>query len=378
MEIIMDTLFQIEIVGNQLWRIIALFGAILVALLLGRIVRFFLERFGEKVEAQGRDVTAITLRALGRGVVLLFASIGIALALPILELKEKVADVLYTMSAILLTIGVGYFLYWLAEIPGALLARRKAETESKLDDMMVPIIRKSLRVTIIILVLVQIAQILSDKPITSIIAGLGIGGLAIALAAQDSIKNFFGSIVLFVDKPFEVGDRVVIDGHDGPIEEVGLRSTKIRTLAGHLITVPNGELANKTIQNIGKRHYIRRLVNLTITYDTPPEKIDRAIEILKGLLDNHEGMHEDFPPRVFFNNFNDASLNILVIYWYHPPNYWDYMAFTERFNKEVFRRFNEEGIDFAFPTQTLFLAGDSKRPLILGGIETERKDESTA
>ncbi len=371
----MDTFLQIEVMGSKLWRILALFVVILITLLLGRIARFFLERFGEKFEAQERPIAAITLRALGRGVVFLFASVGIVLALPILELKSKMADVSNTVSALLLTIGVGYFLYWLAEIPGAFLSKIKAETESKLDAMMVPILRKSLRVTIVILVLVQIAQILSDKPITSIIAGLGIGGLAIALAAQDSIKNFFGSIVLFVDKPFEVGDRVVIDGHDGPIEEVGLRSTKIRTLDGHLVTVPNGELANKTIQNIGKRPYIRRVVNVTITYDTPPTKINKALEILKELLDHHEGMHEDLPPRVFFNDFNADSLNILFIYWYHPPNYWDYMAFTEQLNKEVFRRFNEEGIDFAFPTQTLFLAGDSKRPLILGA-ETEKKGES--
>ena len=114
---------------------------------------------------------------------------------------------------------------------------------------------------------------------------------------------------------------------------------------------------------------------MTITYDTPPAKIDKALEILKELLDHHEGMHKDLPPRVFFSDFNAASLNILVYYWYHPPNYWDYMAFTERFNKKVFRRFTEEGIDFAFPTQTLFLAGDSKRPLILGS-ETEREGES--
>jgi MscS family membrane protein len=362
----MDTFLQLEVVGNPLWRILALFGVILIALLLGKIARSILERLGKKVEEQQRPVAGITLKALGRGIVLLLASVGIVLALPVLELKSRVAELSRMVSAVLLTIGVGYFLYWLAEIPSTWLARMAAKTESKLDDMIVPIVRKSLRITIVILVLVQIAQILSDKPITSIIAGLGIGGLAVALAAQDSMKNFFGSIVLFVDKPFEVGDRVVIDGHDGPIEEVGLRSTKIRTLDGHLVTVPNGELANKTIQNIGKRPYIRRLTNLTITYDTPPEKIDRAIEIVNELLDHHEGMHEDLPPRVYFNDLNADSLNILVIYWYHPPNYWDYMAFTERFNKEVFRRFNEEGIEFAFPTQTLFLAGDPKRPLTLG------------
>jgi len=232
--------------------------------------------------------------------------------------------------------------------------------------MLVPMVRKSLRVTVVILVLVQIAQILSEKPITSIIAGLGIGGLALALAAQDTVKNFFGSVVLFVDKPFEMGDRIVVEGQDGSVEEVGFRSTKIRTLDGHLVTVPNGELANKMIRNIGKRPFIKRIANLSITYDTPPEKVDRAIEIVKEILDGHEGMHPDYPPRVYFNELNADSLNIIVMYWYHPPDYWAYMGFTERFNKEVFRRFAEEGIEFAFPTQTLYLAGDQARPLTIG------------
>jgi len=362
----METILDYEIMGNRLWRILALFLLILIALLLGRIARYLLEKFGDQFERQDRILASATLKALGRGAIFLLAACGIAAALSILELKSTLADIANTLSAILLIIGIGYFLYWLAEVPSVWLARVAKKTESKLDDMMVPILRKSLRVTVVILVMVQIAQILSDKPITSIIAGLGIGGLAIALAAQDSIKNFFGSVVLFTDKPFEIGDRIVIDGHDGPVEEVGLRSTKIRTLEGHLVTVPNGELANKTIQNISKRTHIRRVVNLTITYDTPPDKIDRAIEIVKEILSNHEGMDENFPPRVYFSDFNSDSLNIVVYYWYHPPDYWEYMAFSEKFNKEVFRRFNEEGIDFAFPTQTLFLAGDAARPLTIG------------
>lgn len=362
----MDSILYIEIMGNTLWRIMALFGVILLSLLAGKIAKYFLERSGARFEAGGRILAATTLKALGKGAVFLFASFGIATALTILKLKYTLAEISNTLSAILLTLGVGYFFYWLAEIPGVWLARVAVKTESRLDDMMVPILRKSLRVTVFILTMVQIAQILSDKPITSIIAGLGIGGLAIALAAQDSIKNFFGSIILFSDKPFEIGDRIVIDGHDGPVEEVGLRSTKIRTLAGHLVTIPNGELANKTIQNIGKRPYIRRLLNITITYDTPLEKIDCALAILKEILDDHEGMREDFPPRVYFSDFNADSLNIMVIYWYHPPDYWAYMEFTEKFNKEVFRRFDQEGIDFAFPTRTLYLAGDSSRPLNIG------------
>ena len=363
---ILKTMTEFEIVGNRLWRILALFGIILIALLLGKIAKFILQKSANTLESRQRLIAATTLNAVSRGSMCLLVAIGIYIGLGFLELKAKAAELFSTLSALLVSIAVGYMLYWLVDVPSIWLAKMAGKTRSRLDDMLVPVIRKSLRVTVVILILVQIAQILSDKPITSIIAGLGIGGLAIALAAQDTIKNIFGSFVLFTDKPFEMGDRIVVDGHDGPVEEVGLRSTKIRTLDGHLVTVPNGELANKTIQNIGKRPYIRRIADLTITYDTPTEKIDRAIEIVKEILDNHEGMHEDFPPRIYFNEFNAASLNIRVIYWYYPPDYWDFMAFSERFNKEVFRRFNKEGIDFAFPTQTLYLAGDPLRPLTVG------------
>lgn len=362
----MENILQYQILGNSLWRLLALFGIILISLLAGKVARVLLTRIGLRFEARNRRIIAVTLKAVGRGAVLLTAAAGIALGLALLELRGWVAEASETVSGILVSVGVGYFLYWLVDIPTTWLSTLAGRTETKLDDMLVPIVRKSLRVTVVILVLVQVAQILSDKPITSIIAGLGIGGLAFALAAQDTIKNFFGSVVLFADKPFEMGDRIVVEGHDGVVEEVGLRSTKVRTLDGHLVTIPNGELANKIIRNIGKRPYIRRVANLTITYDTPPEKVERAVEIVKEILEDHEGMDPELPPRVYFSEFNADALNILVIYWYHPPNYWDYMAFTERFNKAVFEKFLEEGIEFAFPTQTLYLAGDPARPLTIG------------
>jgi len=102
--------------------------------------------------------------------------------------------------------------------------------------------------------------------------------------------------MLFVDKPFEMGDRIVVNGYDGPVEEVGLRSTRIRTLDGHLVTIPNGELAHEKIQNISKRPFLKRVANITVTYDTPPEKVERAVEILQDILDDHEGMSSDWPP----------------------------------------------------------------------------------
>ncbi|HDL77399.1 MAG TPA: mechanosensitive ion channel family protein [Lentisphaerae bacterium] len=364
-----------KIAGNEIWRIAWLFIVLLGSLIVGRLLRMYCARLARWQRQSGKEMGAVALESTGRGLVPLVFAAGLNIGLQFLVLAERFAGIAATAIAVLITFAVGYLAFHLVDVIDFGLGRLAAKTRSRLDDMMVPMVRKSLRITIVILVLVQIAQTLSDKPLTSIIAGLGVGGLAVALAAQETLKNFFGSLVIFADKPFELGDRIVVDGFDGPVEEVGFRSTRIRTLDGHLVTIPNGELANKTIQNIGKRPYIRRVANITITYDTPPEKVQRAVDIIKEILKDHEGMHPDLPPRVFFNEFNDASLNILVIYWYHPPDYWAFQQFNERVNMEILRRFNAEGIEFAFPTQTLYLAGDPKRPLAVGSYAVAQTPE---
>ena len=128
-----------------------------------------------------------------------------------------------------------------------------------------------------------------------------------------------------------------------------------------------------SVQKSVTRHGLQGAAEIRTAMDrvsnTPPEKVQEAVEIAKDVLKDHEGMHPDFPPRVFFNEFNSTSLNLFVIYWYHPADYWQYMAFTEKVNMELLRRFNEAGIEFALPTQTLYLAGDPARPLNIGGLE---------
>ncbi|MGD8757080.1 MAG: mechanosensitive ion channel, partial [Desulfobacterales bacterium] len=146
---------------------------------------------------------------------------------------------------------------------------------------------------------------------------------------------------------------------------VGFRSTRIRTLTGHLVTIPNEKVVSTGVENIGKRPHIRWLTNITITYDTPPDKVEKAVAIIKEILDDHEGLHPDFPPRVYFNGFNDWSLNILVVVWYHPADYWAMQEWQQRTCLEILRRFNAEGIEFAFPSRTLYLANDDKRQLKL-------------
>jgi len=354
-------------VVNSGWNIFWMILIVLAGFVGGKLLRVLAEKTARQANLQDGAFRATTLALISRTVMFPSAAIGICFAAKLWNLSEKMSGVRDDAVGVLITVVVAYVIYQLVELADYWMKRLTEKTATTLDDMMVPLVRKTLRTLIVLLGLVQIAQQLSDKPITSILAGLGVGGLAVALAAQDTIKNFFGSLVIFADHPFQLGDRIKVEGYDGTVEEVGMRSTRIRTLSGHLVTVPNGELANKAIENISKRPFIKRVANIGVTYDTPPEKVERAIEIIKEILDAHnEKMYPDFPSRVHFNNFNDCSLNIQVIYWFAPPEYWEFLDFDQVFNTELLKRFNAEGVDFAFPTQTLYLAGDSSRPLNVG------------
>ena len=356
----LDALKMGTVAGIEAWRVAAFFGAVLVSLIVGRLARLFMTKSAEKTKSAGRELAGVILKAMARPAVLIAFAVGWRLGAAALGgLGTGLTGVLSTVSRVLTAAAIGYSLYAMVDLIDFQLMRFAARTESKVDDMLVPMVGKSVRITVLVLVVLDVVQTVSTKPITSILAGLGVGGLAIALAGQDTIKNFFGSLVIVADKPFQIGDRIIVDGHDGPVESVGFRSTKIRTLDGHVVTVPNSEIVNKTVQNIGKRPYIKRVMNVTVTYDTTPAKMARAVDIIEEILRDHEGMDPEFPPRAFFSDFNDWALNILVIYWYHPPDYWKYMEFSARVNMSLLERFNEEGIEFAFPTQTICMAGEN-------------------
>lgn len=213
----------------------------------------------------------------------------------------------------------------------------------------------------------------------TLLAGAGVSGLAVALAAQDTLKNIFGGIALALDRPFIIGERVKLKDYDGTIQSVGLRSTRIHALNGNYISIPNEEVAKCDVQNITRRPYIYRRFSIALTYDTSPEKICRAMEIIKEILSipeksssfaedyepahpNESINHSDFPPRVYFRDLNTYSLDLLICYWFHPADYWMYLEHATWVNTQILERFNSEGINFAFPTQTLQLAGENIPP----------------
>jgi len=195
-------------------------------------------------------------------------------------------------------------------------------------------------------------------PITALLASAGVGGLALALAAQDSLRNFFGTVMIILDKPYRIGDRIQVKGYDGFVQDIGLRSTRLRLLTGHEASIPNEEMAKSDIENIGRRPFIRRLTDLPLVLDTPAEKVEKAVERVREILADHKGMKADLPPRVYFTEIKNESLMIRFIYWFHPPEMWEFLEFSQEVNLRIQRAFDEEGIVMGAPLKHMELTND--------------------
>lgn len=347
-----------------LWRYLVIIALLAIIYMLGRfLIRSLSGITSALKESHERERLRLVLQATIWPLNLIFLTIALYAIRTIFILPQTANNFMDAAIGILGTLSVILFVYRLLDVLQYELTRYAQREETPMDQTFVQMIRIFARVVVIVVGSIYLLRAISGKPLSTLVAGLGIGGLAVALASQDTLKNFFGSIMIMLDKPFQVGQRIVADGHDGTVENIGFRSTRVRTLTGHLVTIPNEKMAGTNIENIGRRPSIRRLTNITITYDTPPAKVEKALDLIRDILKDHEGMHPDFPPRVFFNEFNDASLNIIMIYWYHPPDYWNFLAFNEKVNLKIMRALEAEGIEFAFPTSTNYLAQDNRRPL---------------
>ena len=196
--------------------------------------------------------------------------------------------------------------------------------------------------------------------VTALLASLGVGGIAVAMAAQDTLKNFIGSMAVLLDKPYLVGERIRLKGHDGIVKEIGLRSTRILGVDGNEVTIPNETMARADIINVTRRPHIRRIFNVHVAYATPADKLRQAVKALEGLLENHEGMDPELPPRVYLNEFGESTLNIEIWYWYTPPNFWLFKTFSQELNLRIKEILEGLGVEFAFPVRTLRMDGQTK------------------
>ena len=236
----------------------------------------------------------------------------------------------------------------LDSIVESLLIRSAVRSETSMITQIGPILRKTVRSVVWILGIIT-AMNTAGYEVGAMLAGVGIGGLAMAMAAKDFVANIFGGVTVFVDKPFKVGDRIVVNGIDGTVQEIGIRSSRLITLQGRMVTIPNNSFTNSPVENITAEPSRKVSISLGLTYDTTPENVQLSIDILKQIVKDHPETENDFT--VWFSSFGDFSLNVSCTYYITKSGHW---ANTPgEINMHILQKFNAEKLDFAFPTQTI-------------------------
>jgi len=321
--------------------------------LLDHLTRVWLKKWAARTQTRFDD---LLLDLLNGPIKVVAFVIFLRIGLDVFEWPDLVQKVMAKGFTVIVAISLTYMvLKFIDLILGYWRQRASAKEDEAFNKQLFPIIRKSLKVFVVaVAALITLDNI--GVNITAAIASLSIGGLAVGLAAQDTLANLFGGISIFLDKPFQIGDRVQVDGVDGPVESIGLRSTRVRNLDGHLITIPNKTMGNATITNISARPNIKTVMNIGITYDTPTAKVKLALKIIEEIYKNHP---KTFDCIISFNKFESSSLNILVVHWWNATDFKEYLGGMQEMNLLLKERFDAEMINFAFPTQTLYVKQDS-------------------
>lgn len=270
-----------------------------------------------------------------------------------LSLPEPVLLVLLVAVKFFASISGVWGAYRLVDLFSAWMQKNAAQTENKVDDALVPLAKRTLKVLITVIGLIFIANNLNIN-ITGLVAGLGLGGLAIALASKDLAQNLLGTLTILIEGTFSVGDWVVIDDIEGNVEDISFRSTRIRTFYDSLITLPNANLITNSVDNLGKRRYRRLSTKLEITYQTPADKVEGFCEGIRELVRLHPYMRKDYY-QVYFNGYADSGLEILVYVFWETPDWNTELREKHRFLLDILRLARKMDIEFAYPTQTLFM-----------------------
>lgn len=346
-----------EILGNALWKYIAsfiyIFLAFYISKLMDYLVGVWLKNWAQKTTTKFDDL----LLDLVRGPVKVISFvIFLQIGLGVFDWPDLFEKVISKALLIVVAISLTYMVMKLVDLfMGYWQDKAKSDEDRAFDDQLYPIVRKSLKAFVMVVSVLVTSQNLGVN-ITAAIASLSIGGLAIGLAAQDTLANLFGAVAVFLDKPFRIGDRIQLDAVDGFVETIGLRSTRVRNLDGYLVTIPNKTMGNATIVNVTKRPSIKTVMTIGVTYDTSHERVKQATDILSEVFKGHKMTQDVW---ISFNKFGAFSLDITVIHWWNDTDYKAYLDGMQEMNLEIKRRFDEVNLNFAFPTQTLYMKQDS-------------------
>lgn len=300
-----------------------------------------------KTKSQVDDVAIDLLEEPAVGLLMIF---GVWLGTQSLNMSEEMVSFIGNMIQFSVFIIIAWGLTRLVEALFEMyLIPLAKKTENSLDDHLMPFIQKGVKIIIWSLSII-VALNNAGFDVAALIAGLGLGGLALAMAAKDSVSNIFGGFTILTDKPFTLNDRVLVCGFDGVVADIGIRSTRIRKLDGREVTIPNSKFIDTPVENISSEPSRKVSVDLGLTYDTSPEKLQLGLDLLATIIKETEGVEEK--NIIYFSGFGDFSMNIKLIYYITKGS--DIAETQNKVNFSILKNFNENGLDFAFPTQTIY------------------------
>ena len=346
----MKEFFEATFYGNTVlnWLLSLLFiaGSVVV----GKTVMWFFNKVVKKLAQKSKTkLDDILLDMIDDPAILLIVIFGFWFGFDRLTFTPQIDQWLYKGFYFVLILG---FTWLIARIVDALIKEYleplTKKTENDLDDQLVPIFRKSIRSVFWILGVI-IALNNTGFDVGAVLAGLGIGGLALAMAAKDLVSNVFGGVTIFTDKPFKISDRIKIGGFDGTVMEIGIRTTRIRTLEGRVVSIPNSIFTGSMVENVTLEPTRKVKMNLGLIYDSNDEQMELAMVILRNIVKNHPGTEETL--YVGFNSFGDFSLGILFIYYITKGA--DILQTQTDINLEILKQFGKNKLEFAYPTQTI-------------------------
>lgn len=346
-----------EILGITVSRYLAAFGIVLVAFIAKKIFGFFFKRAILPLALKTRrELDDRFLVCLQKPAEFLIFIIGLFIAVEVLQLPVAPFDLkrlAITLVKALVILDIAWFLFNLVDLVDHYLNQWTARTASTLDDHLAPLVRKSLRIFIVIMAGLMAIQTFG-YPVTGVLASLGIGGLAFALAAKDTVSNIFGSLMIIFDRPFQIGDWIKAGEMEGVVEEIGFRSTKIRTFAKTLISVPNNIIANMALDNYSRMPKRRIRLTVGVTYDATPAQMREAVSRIRAMLKAHPAIDQEFF-LVNFTDFGASSLDIMV-YCFTTTTVWgEYLDAREDVCLKIMDILEQLGLEIAFPSTTVYL-----------------------
>jgi MscS family membrane protein len=339
--------------GNTILQYLIFFALLGASILIGKIAYYFIKNVLRRVTRRTKiTLDDLVLEVVEKPLIFLILIVGFYFGYKQLTLTPDVEDIFAIITKNLVTLAMAWFVVRLVDkVIEFYLSPLVSKTHTDLDDHLVPLLRKIAKYSLII---IGTLIILSNVGInvTSALAGLGIGGLAVALAAQETLKNILGGVAILTDKPFKLGDWVEIDKHQGSVVEIGLRSTRLRTVTGEFVTIPNSIIGSASTVNYLK--YSNRKITFVIglTYDTSAEKIEQAKSILKEILEAADKVVKN-SIEINFVNFNSYSLDLDVRFDVHTNKGGVMRSIRDAVNLNIRREFEKAGISIAFPTQTI-------------------------